>query len=389
MADLGRTFRRAVGELEHLVGEVWRHARRVLGLRPPLQIVPYNGYGNERRVLIKGRVRVEKDLPPPGEADTPWRNFQLMMRRYNTDEIPGARLRAVLGQTAVDLLTDDEGYFDAEFELSGPLDPAIRWHTAEIELLEPRGRHQHRVTASATALIPPPNAQFAVISDIDDTVIHTGATNFFRMARVVMLGNARTRLAFKGVAAFYQALQQGVPAPRENPIFYVTSSPWNIFDVVCEVFKVHGIPAGPIFMKDYGFDETKFIKSSHGSHKLARIREILELYPHLPFILIGDSGQKDPEIYRQIVHDHPDRIKAIYIRDVIDDPARREAVHALGREVADKGASLILSRDTIEAARHAAEAGYISPESLPRIAEERKADSEEPSVAEKLLNQQT
>jgi phosphatidate phosphatase APP1 len=313
----------------------------------------------------------------------------MMMRRYCTDERPGAQVRARLSGQEQLLTADDEGYFEADFALPQPLDPRERLHDVELELLKPLGRHQSEVRAIGKVQLPPADAHFGIISDIDDTVIHTGATNFLRMVRVVMLGNARTRLAFKGVSAFYQALQEGVSGGCQNPIFYVTSSPWNIYDVVCEVFRVHGIPVGPLFMKDYGFDETKFIKSSHGSHKLAAIRRILALYPDLPFILIGDSGQKDPEIYREIVRDFPERIRAIYIRDVTQDPARDEAVHALGREVGKTGTSLILSKDTIAAAHHAVESGFIAPAALAMIDQDRKDDESEPTVAEKLLNQQT
>lgn len=354
-----------------------------------MQIVHYMGYANERTAYLMGRVQKKKYLSPPGEEDTKWLNFFMMMRRYCTDERPGAKVRACLAGQEKLLVTDEEGYFEADFDLSQPLDTQKRLHEVKLELLKPLGRHQREVKTSGVVQLPPDSPQFGIISDIDDTVIHTGATNFLRMVGVVMLGNARTRLAFKGVSAFYKSLQEGATTTCQNPIFYVTSSPWNIYDVVCEVFRVHGIPAGPLFMKDYGFDETKFIKSSHGSHKLASIRRILELYPRLDFILIGDSGQKDPEIYRQIVQDFPGRIKAIYIRDVTEDPERAEAVHALGREVAESGTSLILSKDTIAAARHAVESGFISPTALELIELDRKHDDAEPTLAEKLLKQQT
>ncbi len=361
----------------------------MIGLRPPMQIVHYMGYAGGKEAFLKGRVQKLKHLSPPGKQDTKWRNFCMMLRRYFTDERPGAEVRARLAGEELTLITDHEGYFDAHFHLKSPLNPRFRWHTVDLKLISPLGRHQKAVRAEAAVQLPAADAAFGIISDIDDTVIHTGATNFIRMVGVVMFGNARTRLAFKGVAAFYKALKAGASGKGENSFFYVTSSPWNIYDVICEVFRVHGIPAGPLFMKDYGFDETKFIKSSHGSHKLSAIREILTLYPDLPFILVGDSGQKDPEIYRQIVHEQPKRIGAIYIRNVTKDPSRAEAVRALGREIAHTGIEMILSEDTLEAARHAAKSGLISNESLEFISNETKADEKEPSIAEKMLNQQT
>ncbi len=79
----------------------------------------------------------------------------------------------------------------------------------------------------------------------------------------------------------------------------------------------------------------------------------------MPFILIGDSGQRDPEIYRALLHDHPGRIPAIYIRNVSSDPERTKAIRTLAAEVTEAGSSLVLADDTLAAARHAAEHGWI------------------------------
>ena len=71
-----------------------------------------------------------------------------------------------------------------------------------------------------------------MISDIDDTIVRTGATSLLMMLRVVLLSNAHTRLPFQGVAAFYGALARGASGQDSNPLFYVSSSPWNLYDVL-------------------------------------------------------------------------------------------------------------------------------------------------------------
>ena len=81
-------------------------------------------------------------------------------------------------------------------------------------------------------LTPPPSARFGVISDIDDTVLVSHVTSPFKMALVSLFGNAHTRSPFPGVAEFYQALQGGVGGAEQNPIFYVSSSPWNFYDLL-------------------------------------------------------------------------------------------------------------------------------------------------------------
>src|SRR3546814_20245805 len=72
-------------------------------------------------------------------------------------------------------------------------------------------------------------------------------------------------------------------------------------------------------------------------HKLALIRNMLELYDQFPFVMIGDSGQRDPEIYAQVVREHPGRVAAIYIRDVTRNPERDRGIGILAREVAAGG----------------------------------------------------
>ena len=92
----------------------------------------------------------------------------------------------------------------------------------------------------------------------------------------------------------------------------------------------------------------------------------MRTYSQLSFFLIGDSGEEDPEIYRQAVHEHPGRVLAIYIRDVTD--IEREAqVRAVAEEVRDLGVEMILVRDTAAAAEHAASKGLIAPDKVPEI----------------------
>ena len=94
----------------------------------------------------------------------------------------------------------------------------------------------------------------------------------------------------------------------------------------------------------------------------------------IPFILIGDTSQHDPEIYRQIVDEFPTRVTAIYIRDVNRNAERKASVAKLAAEVLAAGSTLVLAEDTLGAAKHAAEQGWISAESLPDVGEEKRAD---------------
>jgi phosphatidate phosphatase APP1 len=168
------------------------------------------------------------------------------------------------------------------------------------------------------------------------------------------------------VSAFFRALQGGVGVAH-NPLFYVSSSPWNLHDLLEHFLELNDIPEGPLVLRDWGVAERGPLSTGHHHHKLTAIRDIMNTYPHLPFILIGDSGQADPEIYRDVVHEFPSRILAAYIRDVTPDPLRKRSIQELAEEVRHAGSSLVLAADTLAAARHAAEHGWIPGDVLSAI----------------------
>ncbi|MEA2563245.1 MAG: hypothetical protein QOH06_4749 [Acidobacteriota bacterium] len=346
----------------------------------PIQILPFRGFGTPERFLIQGRVLQDEPVGASGENDTIWKNLGNAWKRFESDEVPHARLRARGPGWERELVADEEGYFNEHIEPPAPL-ASGQWHDVELELLHPA----EAVRATGPVLIPAADSEFGVISDIDDTVLETGVTKRLAMARTVFLNNAHTRLPFKGVAAFYEALVQGVREGGVNPIFFVSGSPWNLYDLLAEFMDLQKIPRGPILLRDFGLDPSKLFKKETAAYKLGCIRPILDLYPHLNFILIGDSGEKDPEIYRQIVAEYPGRILAIYIRRIDVGPQRDEQVLNLAKEIRDAGVPMLLCADTEAAAVHARESGWIRADQIKNVNAEKIKDEVAPSPTEAAL----
>lgn len=146
-------------------------------------------------------------MTEPEDRDSAWKNLLRMFERYRSEEIAGARLTAAYRDQRREVTTGDEGYFYVEFETGDP--GGERWLKVDFTLLEPRREGQGTVEATTEAIVPPPSADFAVVSDIDDTIVRTGAANLLRHARTIFLNNAETRLPFPGIAAFYRALERG------------------------------------------------------------------------------------------------------------------------------------------------------------------------------------
>lgn len=346
-----------------------------------LIITAYLGYGTAERFLLSGRVLEDKGAIETSAADSRWENLQNVYRRFATDEIPGARIRARFQNIEAETVTDAEGYFNFDLKINEAIDRKKAFHEIEFELIEPLDENGQPARAVGQVLVPPATARFGIISDLDDTVIVTNVTNRLKMFLTVILLNEHTRMPFRGAAAFYRALQKGASGAENNPIFYVSSSPWNLYAPLVEFLKIHRIPLGALFLKDFG-NHTVFNSGEHQNHKLGSIEKILETYPHLSFVLIGDSGEQDPEIYRRVVEKHPQRIRAIYIRSINTKPERLEAIDRLIGEVAATGCQLILAPDTVFAAAHAAGEKLIAPESLPVIREEKQEDEAAPSAKE-------
>jgi len=327
-----------------------------LGHGRPLQITPYRGHGTRDTLFLRGRVLAEKETGFE-DNNSVWDNVLDMARRFASQERAGVSVLATFQDQVTEAITDDEGYFFFTLEAHDLGSGDEGWHAVDLALAEPDAEGE-AVRAMGHALVPPASARFGVISDIDDTILQTHAGDLLQMVRVTLLNDARSRLPFDGVAVFYQALQAGVSGHEGNPIFHLSSSPWNLYDLLVDFMALHDIPAGPLFLQDFGFDPDKTLKLSHEQHKLPRIRELLDLYPELPFLLIGDSGEHDPELYARIVSEYPGRILAVYIRNVSDE-ARDVQVRALADATAAAGVDLVLVEDSAEAAADAAARGLV------------------------------
>jgi phosphatidate phosphatase APP1 len=339
--------------------------------RRQLMVLPYFGFGNAQRIWVKGRVLDDHDFREQSGADSPWSNMVALYRRLESDEVAGAAVRARFQGASYDTVTDGGGYFSFDIAPAQPL--AGGRHPVELELPGSRGEDGRPLRATAEVVVPSPAARFGIISDIDDTVLWTNVTNKLNMALMLARSNAHTRKPFKGIAAFYRALVHGGGGNEGNPVFYVSSSPWHLFGPLVEFLRVQGVPVGPLLLRELGVRELLRMKE-HRNHKLDKIELILGFYPDMQFVLIGDSGEQDPEIYAEVVRRHPRSVRVIYIRNVNPDPSRIEALDRLIEEVAATGTQLILAPDSVFAASHAAAEGLIEVERLASVRLDKKDD---------------
>lgn len=350
--DWKKILRRGGVFLEKQADQIMRARRLARARAVEIEIVPYRGFGTPSLFMLSGRVLSPRSVMAGADGESVWRNLLASYQRLASGEIPGARLTVRFDRFSTEVTCDEEGYFHLSVPVDPPIESTSLWHPIHLQLIEPLPPSA-TVSAIGQVLVPPADASFGVISDLDDTVIQTGATSRMQVLRSTLLRSARERLSFEGKAAFYQDLHAS-----RNPIFFVSSSPWNLYDLLTEFLSIQGFPDAPLFLGDFGFDETKWLHAHHDEHKHQQITRIFKTYPALPFLLIGDSGQRDPEIYLDIVKAAPARVLAVYIRDVTTQQRDAE-VQEIARRVSESGVEMFLFGHTREIREHARRRGWI------------------------------
>lgn len=303
----------------------------------PLEIKTYLSYGYKNKVLVRARVLEYKAIAEAKATDSSFKNFKRNLGFIASSEIANAKIKLSYDNFKKTIISNEEGFVEELLDLEIEGEKLVEY--IDLVLMEPYTSKQIKPSFQAPIIIPT-NPKFGIISDIDDTVIKTDVKNLFKLAKNTLLGNAQSKEVFEGAAKFYQAL-----TAKQNPIFYLSSSPWNLYDTILQVFEINDLPIGPLILRDWGISKNEILPTHNKKYKLAEISRVLDINYDLKFILIGDSGQEDPEIYSEIVDKYPDRILAVYIRDVSN--LKRDAeVKALAEKLKEHDVDLVLAETT-------------------------------------------
>ena len=305
-----------------------------------LTVLPYVGHGTATRAHVRARVVLRRAKPTQrhGRVGT----VLSAVAHYLNVDVPGQQVVVEVAGASTPAVSGREGYVDADLALPG-LAPG--WHPLLLRLAG--------VTAppvSGRLLVVDPSARLGVVSDLDDTVIHTGLTRIVEAVRTTLVVSATERVPIPGVARLYRALVS-TDAGRA-PIFYVSTGAWNLHAMLDSFLARHGFPAGPLILTDWGPGGTWLFRERSEAVKVRIVAGLLAEHPHLRWVLVGDSGQDDPQAYAAVARAHPGRIHAIYIRDVPpQSPLRSARVRALAAELQSLGVPMLLVSDAVAAAR--------------------------------------
>jgi len=336
----------------------------------PVHIHLYFCFGKPGKVFLKGRVLEKKRILPVTTRDRFWVNLFNAFQRYESDEIPYAHLRILYAGHEHFIAANEEGYFEAWLLVPEMPTDELAILRVRLEMLEPTRLGQPQPVTETCPTIVPVDCRLGIISDIDDTVIRTDVLKPLKMLINLLFKSSRSRQPFPGTAAFYRALAAGRQGQELNPVFYASTSPWNLYDLLVEFLNYHGFPPNPIlFLRDWGITENEILPVDNFEHKNQFIQTVLELFPEIGFILIGDSGQQDPEIYAGVTDEYAGRILAIYLREVTGSPERIESIQRMRARLARRGVPVVLAESVLPMAEHAAGQGWISAEAIDQVRE--------------------
>ncbi|HEX6428284.1 MAG TPA: phosphatase domain-containing protein [Niastella sp.] len=314
----------------------------------------YQGYGHTHDLIIYGHVFQRAPAARFRYSNNILVNTIQLLRLFFVKPFPHTRLQLQWGSQQLFAVANEEGFF--KFEWASDVELTAGWHAVTVEGIDDTGAVMGRGTGR---LYVPHSTQYVFVSDIDDTVMVSHSATTFRRLWELLFRNPRTRRKFQHLSEYYQALAHAqTDAATPNPFFYVSSSEWNLYDYLAEFFAHNHLPEG-IFLLSELKTIRELFQSGQTKHagKQVRIERLLNVFPKEQFILLGDNSQKDPAIYTSIAKKFPQRIFAIYIRNVR--PEKMFDTQQLLRGVQQQGVHTCMFKHSAEAKAHSEGVGLV------------------------------
>ena len=268
----------------------------------------YTGYGTVGRARVFARVTLSRTEPEERRTALTHAHDSLLdiaqrgWRVFLTAPAPGVAVTVRLGEAEVRTHSDRSGYVDVDVPGHG-LPPG--WQEATVGL-------DNGDSVTASVLVVDPGARVGLVSDIDDTVMITHLPRILIAGWNTFVRSELVRQQVPGMASMYRALAAQEPG---MPVFYLSTGAWNTAPALTRFLRRHDFPVGPSLLTDWGPTNTGWFRSGQ-EHKERELRRLLEEFPQVSWILVGDDGQHDPVIYGELAEQHPERVEAICIREL-------------------------------------------------------------------------
>ncbi|WP_347050647.1 App1 family protein [Flavobacterium olei] len=319
-------------------------------MKPILQL--YRGYANEQELIVMGHVlRREHNYDFEKKK---LKNATSILKLFRIKTIKNFDVYLHYNDTVIHTKTLDDGYF--KFCIPLEKETQFGWMPYEV-----RSKYGDQTVKCKGSFIRPHKGKLGIISDIDDTFLISHTNNLFLKIYILLFRNVNDRKVFKDVVAHYQALSAaGRNNTQEaNAFFFVSSSEWNLYRFIAKFTRIHELPKAVFLLKDIKRGLTDFLMSGRGSHdhKFEKIKHVVEFYPTLKYVLMGDDSQHDPVLYEKICKIFPVTVIAVYIRQTGKSPKRE--VQKIMENLKSLNVAVCYFKDSSEATQHSRAIGII------------------------------
>jgi phosphatidate phosphatase APP1 len=316
----------------------------------------YHGYGHSHNLVIYGNAFKFKAKTTQNYSNNLFVNIVHLLKLFILKPYPFVKLRLNFYDQIITQVSEYDGFFRFEWDAGTEL--STGWHKVRVEALDV----DETILADCTGTVYIPNlTQYAFVSDVDDTIMVSHSATVFRRLRELFIKNPRTRKTFPGAQLHYSLLALShTTVDKPNPFFYVSSSEWNLYDYLVETFRFNKLPEG-IFLLNQIKMWTNLIRTGKSGHegKLLRVMRIIAAFPNQNFVFFGDNSQQDPNIYATIAARYPEKVAAVYIRNIV--PANAEKTKETLETIRKLGIKVCLFRNSSEAITHSRAIGLIAP----------------------------
>jgi phosphatidate phosphatase APP1 len=333
---LGRRAQRAAFHGERQLTALLSRVARRFGWTPAVHT--YAGYAAAGKVRVLARVLLAAPGVQPNTVVgvAGW-------RRLLTLEQPGVPVDVTVEHSA------DRSHHRLTSGLGGFVDD-----TVDHEVQPGRARAWLRVgdrEPVAETVHAAADGGLGVVCDVDDTAWVTGLRHPFKAAWRTFARGSTGREAVPGMAELLQAAVAGQDHPA---VVYLSNGPWNMAGPVSRFLARSGFPPGPLLMTDWGLRPDAWFRSGQ-AHKAGSLRRLLSEMPRTRWLLVGDDGEHDPHLYRALAEEHPGRVAAVAIRQVVPtqhpEGGTTDEVAGVPVVTGPDGSSLLQRLDTVLGAR--------------------------------------
>lgn len=322
----------------------------------------YRGYANDQELVVAGHVFKPSNGEEYDFQKKSFRNASSIIQMFRTKTQGNADVYLEINNSKIHTKTLKDGYF--KFCIPLNYEKKYGWIDYKVSMI-----FNHKTIEMTGSYIRPLEGNIGIISDIDDTFLISHTRNPFKKLYILLFKNVNTRKIFDDVVAHYQALSSaGRPKNNQkdannkneqNAFFYVSSSEWNLYSFIVKFTEIHQLPRAVLLLKDIKTSLLDFFvtgRSDH-NHKFEKIKHILEFYPNLQYVLLGDDSQYDPFLYENICKIFPVTVKAVYIRQ--NGTEKKEKVLAVLKNIENLNVAVCYFKNSSDAIEHSKSIGII------------------------------